>query len=64
MIMRSRSDKIIFLHKLGLNNAKIAELTGCSRENVRQVLVRVNLYSPIALIKNRKDKTVWKSSEK
>lgn len=49
-----RSDRIIYYYSKGLNNAEIAKLVDCSRENVRQVLQKIGVFSPLAWERNRK----------
>jgi hypothetical protein len=48
-----RSDKILYYHDLGLNNAEIAKLVDCSREYVRQVLSKCGIFSPVCWEKNK-----------
>lgn len=48
-----RTDRILKYHDMGLNNADIAKLVDCSKENVRQILGRLNKYSNNCWTKNR-----------
>lgn len=48
-----RSDKVLKYHDMGLNNTEIAKLCDCTKENVRQILQRCGLYSPVCYGKNK-----------
>lgn len=55
MNKENKVDLILKLSIDGMNNAEIAKIVKCSRENVRQILKRFNIYSPRCYGKNREE---------
>lgn len=49
----NRSDRAVRYSEMGLNNTEIAKLLDCTKENVRQILARVGIHSPVCWEKNR-----------